>query len=446
MEGRLGSTTFEISYGRLNSFFATQLQSLVRPGGCTTSDPRRTIRAFELQHRDAFFNREVGEITFCEPLINQPYSYRLTSCSALPEDDERLSECVYENDEIDECTSDQVPNRTGARNHFLCTKTPRTGAGTCGVCRPWYELTGQAANGWTNEVTLVDQCQVAREQDGTCGASCRDACRFDMQTFHVSECGPYIGPTDTKTFGNPRDYRCGEVPVGRTNPDIQPDVIAGDGWKGDPDEVWKTLTTWQMPTPKPSRTNGFLGREIPVVAKIGRLEKQRASSFTIRDLGAHADRQIASPATMDLSQLWWQLRPADFTVRLDGDNRTVEGLAMHLCAFIPGNEIDLGEIVFNQNEDWLWAILRKVDAGTLTFERLRACMDFRAWLDPDANDPSAEDINVEFVKVSDIAIRNAQHSGLDFAWGGANFLPFFMASCRRQPSRPRASRSSTMSS
>lgn len=422
MVGEVGQTTFEISFGRLNALLAGALQPLIRPAGCATQDPYISLSGWDFGNRDAFFNPTSGEGTLCQPLIDDPYEFDLMSCSGLTSDDSQFAGCIYQSEA--ECAATPPPDRQPSATRSLCLEKPVFGAGTCGSCRAWYDETGQTNSGALTQDEFVDECLLAIEDDDICSSTgCASDCANLMQSFKAAECANYIGPVDSKSFGNPIDYQCGEVPVGRTHPFLRYNT-AVDKFTGEPDPESKLLHIFNVPNIRFPSLSGTVGRAIPVNVTIGRLDAQRAATFSIPDLTTHDTRDVNSPATLDLRQIWYRMWPDEATVKIDNATRRVRALTIRVCGFVPGNRIDLGEAVFNQNEDGLWAVVRKIDFGVVDFRRVGLCMNMRAYVDPDASDLDSEDVFVELIEVTHVDIDDVRVDGIDFEWGPAVATPF----------------------
>ena len=434
MTGEVGSTTFEISFRRLNNELGDALQStLIRPPGCNAQDDVITVRGFEHGYNDLFFSTSRGDVQICQPLIDHPFDYKLSSCSSIAGNNPVFAGCIYQTKQ--ECFNSAGPNRAPSQNLWMCvpqTDEPIYGAGTCGSCRQWYEETGQWNSGSQPATVLVDQClsqvecqgSICEINDVPCqGNGCTNLCEEWSRTYMGAACGNYVGPRDTKYFGNPVDYRCGEVPVGTTHPLRRYDT-ANEEITGEPDPNNKLILTWGFPNPQ--LLPGFpMGSALPVSVMMGRLDDQKPFSFSIPDLSTHDTRHVQSPAQVNAEQLWYRLWPEETTVAINGQNRRVNALTIRFCGFLPGNRIDLGEATFRQNEDSLWPIIKSINFGVVEFDHLGLCTNMRAYLNPNVSNVSAQSVTVEpasdddtHVDIPDTTIRD-----IDFGWGGSVMMP-----------------------
>lgn len=424
MMGEAGQTTFEIGYGELNRRLAAALQPLLRPAGCETPDDTITLHGHDFGHRDAFFDRNTGEGRLCQELINRRPEVALLSCSGINSDHPAFGGCLYR--DPGECLAEMTPSRAPSTNLSACLITPVIGAGTCSDCRAWYDETGQTDSGALTQDELLLACERRLQNDdsvicekGNCASQCAQRVRLHMG----AACTNYIGEVDTRFFGNPVDYRCGEVPVGRTHPFREHNILT-DTFLGEADPDSKLLHIWGMPNLRFPTLESTLGRDLPVAVTMGRLDAQRPFRFSIPDLTTHGTREVNAPATLDLVQIWYRLWPDRDRVTIEGTRRNVRTLTARVCGFLPGSRIDLGQVVFNQNEGGLWAVVRKIDFGVVDFRHIGVCMNMQAYIDPTASNLAADDVTVELIEVTHVDIPDVTIEGIGFEWGPAAATPF----------------------
>jgi|GEM_PF-2803306 len=426
--GERGATQFEVSFDRINRAFADSLAAeVITPQGC--GDPGNTIvfRPSEFGYRDQFLGFGETELQSCERLIENPVVRDLMPCAGFEPDEPIFQRCIFAT--LDECRNGVQPTRPPAAGLSLCVASNRAGSGTCADCREWYDITGQSDAGWQTETELVNACRDELEVDGnTCNANnCIDFCQNWANTAFASACQRYLGPTDEKWFGDPADYECGEIPVGRTHPGFSQSTAVRDEAWGEPDFDWKVLETVMLPNPKVGTGAGGLLPSIFTQIRLGRIGDQRPVSISVADLTSRAERQEQTGAALDPMQFWLSLVPGPKSVALDTGARELDVLEAEICAFLPGNRIDLGEWNLNQNEDGLFAIIQEVDFGTVAFEQADLCVTVDLYVDPAASDIDAEDVQAAGIDVGDLVITSARVSGVDFTPGpataGAAFTP-----------------------
>lgn len=385
IEPSANELVFEIGYGKLAEYLREGVrQGLVEPKDCSSPGHAISVNGSDVGNRDSYFFPDGKSRVPCDELLAMDCEYKLHSCEKLAAGDNGWGECVYQS--MAECRSGQRPERAPASGQYICMQTCPNGRGVCGACRQWYAdprlpdtqiLEGwnalrQNQSGWKTELELVNWCDNNPPPHSTPGVGGNGAgpCAEWMQTYNVSSCRFYVGPVDTRYYGNPADYECGEYPFGRTHAGYEQNIAnpgyAGSvNFSGSPDPTWKWLTTFNL-------------LDKTAVIEMGRLPKQRAFQFSQSDLTHGSVRTLNVPAGLAERNFWLAFEPR----RVSIDGKQTDVLNVRACMHLPGTEIKGEAIEFNPTDKY-FPLIREIRFGKATIQRLKMCARARIRLDSD---------------------------------------------------------------
>jgi hypothetical protein len=352
------SFSLELGFDQVSNAFATALEPIVSPELCEGTKPALQLAG---NGSDKIYDRNAGGSVSCLSAIacdGKP-TWRLESCvnDGDTNDDNAVSGCAC----LSQASDCDLPADTQscAQNDMKrCVRNPCPYKGTCESCRAWYDLTGQNLSGNVSTQSLVDSCvQDLMNQDGNDGdlpavcygeqANCVAYCEERLQLWRSSECHYYVGPADTKVFENPRDYRCGEYPIGTTHPDYR--------WTKNVSANKKRIASFELFDESHD-------------IEMTRLEGQRASDYDVFDLSTQAVRNVHAPKAVSRENFWVGLLP--YQGKLYG----------HVCAKIPGTTI-LGPKVDYEFFNTPYWLIDKIDWGSASVDRVDLCLLARLSVD-----------------------------------------------------------------
>ena len=347
-------TVFETGYGLIAEALRAGIrEALTEPPDCGDPANGITVSASDFGHRDLHYSPADGVRT-CDALLGEACSPTLVSCEALPTDSPNFAECIFAN--ASECAGPR-PDRDPSQALSACgAPACPIGQGTCGACRAWYEATGQDVSGARTTTEFVDACQAAADLDLCLTPTCSDLCDPVAYGANAAQCGPYIGPADSRSYGDPSDYACGEIPAGATHPGWFKSTDTGK-WVGTPDQAWKELASVS------------LGGET-VSVDLGRLSSQTAREITNADLTTGQMAPPVSSAVLGERNFWFAFEPA-----VSGRDPVFRG-----CVHLPGFSIDALETNVSSTR-WLFALVRSFDLGSARVSRAGFCIEGSAGLD-----------------------------------------------------------------
>lgn len=370
-----GQATIEIGFdkvaGAMKSAIDTKLNT-------QCSSPSHSITVHAPQSADLYYDGSREFQLSCDEALACP-DWRLGSCDDIAEDDEAFEECVYSSGA--QCGGPK-PNVAPSTGLGYCIKNSCPGKSTCGTCRPWFEQTGQDVTGWQTEETLVHNCEqalMAQSQDGDLPLvclggtkpNCVEYCQQSLNTELVAGCGRYIAAGDSRSYADPTDYECGELPFGETHPSLWYYSAIG-AWSGTPDEDLKVLTEFPL-----------FGQDLQVTAD--RLGGQKAISFDTYDLGIKANKTINRPQQVGSQNVWISTSPAAVNLSTFDDDLpggTTQALRVGLCIHLPGLDVYGPTAHFDPGETPM-SMISAIHFGTAEIARTDLCLEGYAWLNPE---------------------------------------------------------------
>lgn len=371
----VGEAQFELSFGRLAREIHGQIdRGLINSPGCSNPADVLVASGRDVQSRDSVFLVDRSERRMCSDALSERCAPYLASCAGLDENSKAIRGCVYQT--VAECGRER-PARQPSASLRRCIEPCRPSRAICRDCRTWYDATGQGRSGWKTSADIYDQClqeslncrNLAPTSDATLCEIDMMGCRARATDGMTALCEPYVGPNDTKRFGNPAAYQCGELPFGHTHLGYREgSVLAFDGraqMQGNPDHAWKHLDFIDAPP--------FQGR-----ISAGRRDHQVAFSYRQRNLTSGRVETISAPKALTARSIWLTLRPHRPMVdRADGEGRErADVLDVGMCLHAPGVAIDLGRLSTPQSREWE-LLATDIDLGSYEIARFKACGTLR---------------------------------------------------------------------
>ena len=367
-----GQATLEIGFDKVADAMKSAIDTKLNTH-CGT--PAHSITVHAPQSGDLYYDGSREFQLSCDDALACP-DWRVASCADIAEDDEAFAGCVYSS--ADQCGG-PIPDVAPSTNLKYCVKNSCPGKSTCGVCRAWFEETGQDVTGWQTEEALVHACEQdlqAQSQDGDLPLvclggtkpNCVEYCQQHVATWNVAGCQRYIAAGDSRSYADPTDYECGELPFGETHPALWFYSAIG-AWSGTPDEDLKVLTEFPL-----------FGQDLQVTAD--RLAGQKPIQFDTYDLGIKANKSINRPQQLGSQNVWLSTTPAAVDLSTFDDDLpagTTQALRIGLCIHLPGLDVYGPTAHFDPGETPM-SMISAIDFGTAEIARTDLCLDGYAWL------------------------------------------------------------------
>lgn len=368
-----GEVLLETGFDRIAATLEHGLDEAFQGGTCGDGSNTVTVQAYA---HDLHYDPTSKASTSCDDALACP-DWKLTDCEGLGSGDEGFDACRYT--DVAQCGG-PAPAGAASAGKFACVRNVCPGKGTCGACREWFAATGQDASGWQTEQELVAACEaevLATSDDedlplfclGSNKENCVAACQEHVQAYNVAGCSRYVAAWDSRSYADPTDYECGEVPIAETHPGYWVYGATGE-WSGEPDPDWKELESFPL-------------FDQHHVFEMGRLESQTPISFSTPDLsdgGAPHVEQLGSELTA--RNVWLSLAPTlvDDGVFgwLDGAERSA--LALNVCAHVPGITVRGPDMDYDP-DDTPFFLISHIDFGSGSVDRADLCAMGAATID-----------------------------------------------------------------
>ncbi|NIS07898.1 MAG: hypothetical protein GWO07_03855 [Candidatus Dadabacteria bacterium] len=196
-------------------------------------------------------------------------------------------------------------------------------------------------------------------------------------SFNNPYCDPYIGKGESKTFKNPKDYKCGEYPVGTTH---------YDDTSNNSNKMLASFWFW-------NRRHDF---------KMGRVGSQTSPSFSTYDLSAKGTANRTASSKLSSESLWLSLNP--------GQN----SMDIYMCTYLPGTTLDGPVVDYDPKDTFKW-LITKISWPDVSFNQAKVCAKTKLSVNKDLKPTMKWDVTNLELKGSNVGNVNVTKSAYFYA-------------------------------